>query len=68
MDKVISLVEEDGYCIDVIHQSKAVQSALYETDKVVLEDHLKTCVADQIRQGKTDEVIAEVMKVVNKHV
>jgi len=61
--KVISLVEEDAYCPEIIHQSQAVQAALSETDKIVLENHLKTCVADQIRQGKTNEVIDEVMKV-----
>jgi len=61
--KVIALVEEDAYCPEIIHQSQAVQAALSETDKIVLENHLKTCVADQIRQGKTNEVIDEVMKV-----
>ena len=65
--KVISLVEEGAYCPEIIHQSQAVQAALSETDKIVLENHLKTCVADQIRQGKTNEVIDEVMKVLDKH-
>lgn len=64
--KVISLVEEDAYCPEIIHQSQAVQAALSETDKIILENHLKTCVADQIRQGKTNEVIDEVMKVLDK--
>ncbi len=64
--KVIALIEEDAYCPEVIHQSQAVQSALSEVDKIVLENHLKTCVADQIRQGKTDAVISEVMQVINK--
>ena len=66
LSKVISLVEEDAYCPEIIHQSQAVQAALSETDKIVLENHLKTCVADQIRQGKTNEVIDEVMKVLDK--
>ena len=64
--KVIALIEEDAYCPEVIHQSQAVQSALSEVDKIVLENHLKTCVADQIRQGKTAAVISEVMQVINK--
>lgn len=67
LDKVIRMVEEDAYCIDIIHQSQAVQSALSQIDHLVLENHLKTCVADQIKQGKADQVIGEVMKVIDKH-
>lgn len=66
LDKVISLVEADAYCPEVIHQSQAVQAALSEVDKIILEDHLKTCVAESIRQGKTNEVIDEVMKILEK--
>jgi len=64
--KVINMVEKDEYCIDIIHQSQAVQRALKETDSVILENHLKTCVADAIRKGKKNETISEVMNVFNK--
>lgn len=66
LDKVIAMVEGDIYCIDVIHQSSAVRSALSEVNKIVMENHLKTCVADEIRKGKSQEVINEVMKAINK--
>jgi DNA-binding FrmR family transcriptional regulator len=66
IDKVIRMVEEDEYCIDIIHQSLAVQAALKKTDRVVLQNHMKTCVAESIREGKEKEVIGEVMKVVEK--
>lgn len=66
LDKVIKMVEENEYCIDVLHQSQAVQSALKETDHLVLENHLKTCAADAIKKGKKDEAIAEVMAVFRK--
>lgn len=66
LDKVISMVEHDAYCIDVVHQSIAVQAALKKTDEVVLENHLKTCVADSIKNGNSDEAIAEVMEVLQK--
>lgn len=64
--KVIKMVEQDSYCIDILHQSQAVQKALKETDSVLLENHLKTCVADAISKGKKDETIAEVMQVFRK--
>lgn len=60
------MVEDGQYCIDVIHQSQAVQRALEETDQVVLENHLKGCVADAIRKGKDKVVVSELMNVFKK--
>ena len=66
LEKVIKMIESDEYCIDVMHQLQAVESGLKETGNVLLENHLKTCVADAISQGKTDESIAEIMQVFKK--
>ena len=63
LKKVIRMVEDDVYCIDVMHQIQAVESGLKETGGLVLENHLKTCVADAIVKGKKDDTIAEVMEV-----
>ncbi|MBI4036660.1 metal-sensing transcriptional repressor [Candidatus Daviesbacteria bacterium] len=61
--KVIKMVEDGEYCIDVIHQSQAVQRALEEADGLTLENHLKTCVVDHIKKGETDVSISEIMNV-----
>ncbi len=66
LNKVIKMVENGDYCVDVIHQSMAVQAALRETDQVVLRNHMETCVADAIRKGQNRQVIEEVMKVMEK--
>lgn len=66
LDKVIDMVDTGEYCIDVIHQSLAVQAALRQIDREVLKNHMETCVADAIREGKKDEVIEEVMRVMEK--
>lgn len=66
LDKVIQMVEAGHYCIDVVHQSMAVQAALREVDHVVLKNHMETCVADSIRKSKANDVIDEVMKIVEK--
>ncbi|MBP9816045.1 metal-sensitive transcriptional regulator [Candidatus Woesebacteria bacterium] len=63
MKKVLEMVESDVYCVDVLHQSDAIQKALKEVDNIILENHLKSCVSDSIREGKSDEAIAEVMHV-----
>src|SRR3989338_3916764 len=63
LEKVIRMIEDDTYCIDVLHQLQAVASGLRETGHVVLENHLKSCVADAIGKGKKDEAISEIMQV-----
>lgn len=67
LKKVIKMVEGDEYCIDVLHQSHAVQKALKETDNLMLENHLKSCVSDAIKEGKKDEAIKEVLEVFRKN-
>lgn len=66
LKKVIKMVEGDEYCIDVLHQSQAIQKALKETDNLMLENHLQTCASDAMTKGKKDEAIAEVMQVFKK--
>lgn len=66
LTKIISMVESGEYCIDVIHQSQAVQRALQEADNLVLENHLKTCVASAIKNGKDRTVVSELMNVFKK--
>lgn len=66
LEKVIKMVEEGAYCIDVVHQSIAVQSALKKADEAILENHLKSCVADSIKAGNSEEAINEVMQVLTK--
>lgn len=66
LDKVITMAENDEYCIDIIHQSLAVQAALKQADAVILKNHMETCVADAIKKGDSKEVIEEVMKVMEK--
>ncbi|EKD85158.1 MAG: hypothetical protein ACD_38C00074G0001 [uncultured bacterium] len=66
LQKVIQMVESGQYCIDVIHQSQAIQRALQEADSVLLENHLKTCVVDHIKKGEADSSIQEIMNVLQK--
>ena len=43
------MVENDTYCIDVIRQISAVQSALSKVSQVILEEHLNHCVTEAVR-------------------
>ncbi len=66
LKKVLEMVENDEYCIDVLHQSQAVQQALKEVDSLILEKHLKTCAINAVREGRGEEAISEVMTVFKK--
>jgi len=66
LDKVLKMVEAGEYCINIVHQSIAVQAALKKVDEIVLENHLRTCVSDSIKKGESDEAIKELMEVIQK--
>lgn len=66
LKKVLKMMEDQEYCIDVIHQSQAVQKALQEADHLILENHLKTCAADAMKNGRGEEAVKEVMNVFKK--
>lgn len=66
LKKVFQMIEDDSYCIDIIHQSQAVQRALSQMDNLILEEHLNSCVHDAIKKGDSKKVIKEVMNVFEK--
>lgn len=61
--KVREMVEQDAYCIDVLHQSQAVEAALNEIDNLILTNHLQTCVVSAIKKGRSKEIIEEITAV-----
>lgn len=66
LKKVIQMVEDHEYCINVLHQSLAVQKALREVDALILENHLKTCTVDAIKRGEKGKVIKEIITILKK--
>ncbi len=57
------MLENNVYCIDIITQTSAVKSALSGVEDTLMENHLKTCVLDQIQKGKELKAQAEILKV-----
>ena len=59
------MVENNAYCTDILIQVSAVNAALNSFNKVLLANHIRTCVADDIRAGKEetiDELVATLQK------
>ena len=59
------MLEKDAYCADVLIQVAAVNAALNSFNKALLAEHVRTCVADNIRAGN-DEVIDELVVLLQK--
>ncbi|MGI6215430.1 MAG: metal-sensing transcriptional repressor [Christensenellales bacterium] len=60
-----NMVENDIYCVDILVQAQAAKKALESFMRVMLNDHIKTCVDQGIREGR-DEVIEELTNTLYK--
>ena len=61
LDSIVRMVEEDRYCIDVLHQISAVQGALDRVRREIFEAHVRSCVAERILSGRTEEAVRELV-------
>src|SRR5690606_86550 len=60
---VHQMVENDRYCVDILHQVSAIQSAMNKVSLALLEDHTHHCVSKAIKENKGEEEINELMDV-----
>ncbi len=62
---VKAMVEEDRYCVDILTQVSAVQSALNSFSRCLLSEHIKSCVVENIKSGN-EEVVDELCSTIQK--
>jgi CsoR family transcriptional regulator, copper-sensing transcriptional repressor len=62
VDGVIGMVEDEVYCPDLMKQVAALQASLEKVNRVLLRNHLETCVSEAIRTGQGQEKITELME------
>ena len=62
---VQGMIERDAYCVDILTQVQAVSSALTSFSTALLESHMRTCVRDDILNGR-DEVLDELVEVISR--
>ncbi len=58
MDGLIRMIENDKYCIDILIQSMAIKNALSSIENLVLENHSKTCLVEQIKNNQEKRLSA----------
>ena len=59
------MVEKEAYCTDILVQVAAVNAALHSFNKILLANHIKTCVVKDIREGK-EETVEELLDTLKK--
>ena len=67
LNGVKDMLANDVYCADVVIQLSACERAIRAVERMVLQDHLETCVLDEVQAGNT-EVLGEVVTLFDKFV
>ena len=62
---VKAMLEDNRYCGDVLLQLAAAEKAIHRVSELILENHLRTCVVEQVRQGNED-VVDEAMDLIRR--
>lgn len=66
---VQKMVDDERYCVDILVQVSAIRSAINKVGTIILENHIKGCVSDSLKDGDnhaTDDMINELMGTINK--
>jgi len=68
LQKVNHMIEDEDYCLDVIHQSRAVQAALKKVDEIILHGHLHSCVLKDMHgsKAKNEDLVEEIVELFRK--
>ena len=67
LEKVQEMIEEGSYCLDVIHQNRAVQAALKKVDEVILHGHLHSCVLKDVHGKNSEKMVEEIVDLFRKN-
>ncbi|NIA02098.1 MAG: metal-sensing transcriptional repressor [Nitrospirae bacterium] len=70
LNKVIKMVDEDLYCMDILQQSLAVNGIIKSANKTILEHHLNSCFKKGMQTNSLkvqQQLIDEVLRIVNKN-
>lgn len=63
MDTMIKMIEDNTYCIDILHNSLSMQKALKGVDTLIMEDHIQHCVVHQAQAGEVEKLVSELTSI-----
>ena len=62
IDAVLGMVENERYCPEIMKQVSALQGSLEGVNKVLLQNHIETCVLEHVKNGRSEQVVEELME------
>ncbi len=62
LDAVIGMVDDERYCPDVMKQVSALQGSLEKVNRILLQNHVETCVMHAVEEGRSAQVVDELME------
>jgi DNA-binding FrmR family transcriptional regulator len=62
MDAVIAMVSDERYCPEIMKQVSALQASLEKVNRILLQNHLETCVLDAVEEGRSGQIVDELME------
>jgi DNA-binding FrmR family transcriptional regulator len=62
LDGVIAMVEEERYCPDIMKQVSALQGSLEKVNRILLANHVETCVLHAVAEGRTSQIVDELLE------
>lgn len=62
LEAVIGMVDDERYCPDIMKQVSALQASLERVNRILLQNHLETCVNEAVAEGRAAEIVDELME------
>jgi DNA-binding FrmR family transcriptional regulator len=62
LEGVIGMVDVERYCPDIMKQVSALQASLERVNRILLQNHLETCVNEAVAAGRAAEIVDELME------
>lgn len=62
VEAVIGMVDGERYCPDIMKQVSAVQGSLEKVNRILLQNHVETCVLEHVQAGRSEQVVDELME------
>ena len=62
LDAVITMVDDERYCPDIMKQVSALQGSLEKVNRVLLQNHVETCVLHAVEEGRSGQIVDELME------
>lgn len=67
LEGIIKMIEDDRYCVDISKQILSVQGLLRKANLLIIDQHIRHCVKQAIREGNGDEKVDEIIELISSY-